>query len=625
MSESQLPADGPLVSPGEEMETIAAPASPRRPWVVARGDRAFKAYDLSHFDATDRDRLQAEAETALALADIDGVVTTYGFEIADGWLVIEMERLGPSVAEHLRAVAAGAQRPLETARWGGLIEATARTLGEVHRRRQLHRDVKPDNLLFDRAEERLLVADFSVATRRPRLRANASAGLAGTRRYIAPEVMRGRVGPTADQFGLGVTASDILGEAIPASAKSVLLRATEQSLEDRYPSIVDFGLALRSALDDTAPRRLSSRLERVSTRWRQTWSVAGAAVLATYAWLLWSRPPSLGWEDGLLLPLVAAALATLLARMLNRLRGQRSQPRVAIADHGWFPVLLFGLTAAALAPLLIDDPSSAGKRIFVLAACAVALSAALGSVRRDAGEGLIRLVRRWESWRERHRGRPGLLWGGRLLALGGAVLLAALPPALADRWPGSRNAPSSGGAPIVAVASMRSALLAERWDRACGLARVPAQPKKVGCASWAPLAGSWVQAEVRSGAPRLDVDELGELDLTKIPDSERYGPPMWRIREHDGERLDLGWLTQEDDEGRVWEVAVNRRLPVDDPVDRAEALWKYEVVRKSGRWWITAIEACDFGVAPACVRVTQLDRDELPAIARRGAPGGTDS
>jgi hypothetical protein len=603
-----------------DVETIAAPSSPRRPWVVASGELAFKAYDLSQFDAVDRSRLLGEAETALALADIDGVVDTHGFEVVDGWLLIAMERLGESVADYLRAVAAGTRDAFEPARWGVLIEAVARALGEVHRRHRLHRDVKPNNLIFDRAGERLMVADFSVATRQPR-RGAGKAGLAGTRRYIAPEVMRGRVGPAADQYGLGVTAGEVLREEVPPSAKAVLLRATEQSPEDRYPSIVDFGLALRSALDDTAPRRISARLQRVQVRWRQTWGVAAAAFAAMYAWLLWSRPSSLGWEDGFLRPLLVMALVALMARMLSRLRGGRTQPRLPLADRGWFPVLLFALAMGALFPLLVDNPSKTGKWAFLAALGALALSAALGSVRRDAGERLIALVRRWESRREGHRGDFVLWWGGRLLALVVVAFLAALPPAFARRWPGGGSTAPAGTPAITVVAMMRSAMLSGRWGRSCALARVPSQPGKAGCARWAPLAGDWLRADVRAGASRLATDDLKDVVLTAIPDAERFGGPMWRIRDRGGDRPDLGWLAEEDDAGRVWEVAISRRPTADDPTRDVEAQWKYEVIRHGGRWRVTAIEACDFSATPACVRVTQLDRDELATVARRGPPG----
>lgn len=619
MSGAPLPAAGPLAALEGEVKVLAAPHSPRRPWVVASGDRVLKAYDLSHFDATDRARLLAEAETAVALSDLEGVVTTHGFEVEEGWLVIEMERLGDSLDDYLRGSTA-ISPALEPARWGVLFEAVARTLHEVHRRRRLHRDVKPANLIFDRDGERLLVADFSVATRRPRGTKEGRAGLAGTRRYIAPEVMRGRVGPAADQYGLGVTAGDALGKRVPPAAKPVLLRATEQNPEDRYSSIADFGLALRSALDETAPRRLSSRLQRVSVQWRQTWAVGAAVFAGSYVLLLWDRPEALGWGECIVAPLLAAGSAMFCARMLNPLRGGRSRPRLAIADRGWFPVLLFGLAIAALAPLLADNPSKNTPKVLLYAAGgALALSAALGSVRRDAGERLIGLVRRWESRREAQHSNPARWWAGRVLALVGAVLVMVLPAAVAHRWPRPGAAAPAEVVPIALVAEMRSALLDGDRRRACSLTRVPAGPGKAGCDQWARLVGDWMQDDLGRGAPPFGTEQLTELRLSDTADL--LPEPTWRIREREGEGRDVGQLARESDNGRVWEVTVVRRPPVEDPIGGMDKVWRYEVVRDGGHWWITAIEVCDFNAARACLRVTQIDRSELSKIARQGPPG----
>lgn len=621
MSRPSLPTGGPLTTLRAEVEVLAEPRSPRRPWVVAHGGRVLKAYDLSHFDATDRSRLLAEAETALDLSDLEGVVTTYGFEVEEGWLMIEMERLGETLGDYLREVAAGIRPALDPSRWGRLFESVARTLDEVHRRRRLHRDVKPDNLIFDRERQRLLVADFSIAMRRPRGGKEGKAGLAGTRRYIAPEVMRGRVGPAADQYGLGVTAADALGKAAPAAAKAVLLRATEQNPADRYGSVADFGLALRAALDETAPRRISSRLQRVSAPWRQTWAVGAAAFAGAYALLLWRRPANLDWEAGLVLPLLAAVLAMLAARMFNPLRGKRSQPRLALADRGWFPALVFAVGIAAVAPLLLDNPSKYGPKYFAYAAGgALALSAFLGSVRRDAGERLISSVRRWERWREGQRDRRPLWWGVRLLLLAGVGLIAVLPAAVAHRWPRAETAAPADVEPISVVAKMRSAMLDQRWGDACALTLVPKEAGKSGCGRWVRLAAAWMEDDLRRGAPAFGTGQLEELRLSE---TEALLPePVWRIRERARAGLDVGSLSREAADGRVWAVAVSRRPPADEPLISMESVWRYEVVRKAGRSWITAIEVCDYNSRRACLRVTQLDRSELPALARRGPPGG---
>lgn len=612
---TRLPATGPLARLAGDVKILAKPSAPRRPWVVATSERVLKAYDLSHFDAIDRARVIAEAETAMTLGDLDGVVTTHGFEEVAGWLTIEMERLGETLAEYLRAVEERTRVPLSPGSCGALIESVATTLGEVHRRRLVHRDVKPANLIFDRSGRRLLVADFSLAKRRPR-RGGGAAGVAGTRSYIAPEVFRGQVGPAADQYGLGVTAGEMLGDAATVAAQPVLLRATERDPDDRYPSIADFGLALRAALDDAAPRRVSSRLQRVSVKWRQTWAAGAAAFAATYTWLLWSRRPALSWEDGLVLPLLAMGLTMVATRMLNPLRGGRSRPRLAIADRGWFPILPFAIAIAATSPLLSDDPSQAGRIIAFAGFGSLALAAVLGSQRPGAGDWLIRLVRRWESRRESQRRRPVRWWGGRLAIAAALALFAALPYAVAERWPGATPATPAEGAPVALVVKLRTALLRERWDIACALTRIPPVRQKARCREWAPVAGRWLRADRRRGAAALDERGLAELRLTGIPDAARISAPLWRIRDDDN--LDLGTIEQQDENGRVWEVTVERGPPIESSLEGYESLWNYEVVKEDGSWWVTSVEACDFAADPACVRLSQTDRSELEAVARRG-------
>lgn len=266
----ELPSGGPLWRFARVAEVISAPSAPSRPWVLGSADRVVKAYDLRAFDGTARMRALAEAEAARALSDISGVVTTYRTGTVGDWLIIEMERLGPSIADHVAAVRAGDAAPRGRRRWGVLLEDAAATLYAIHRRGLLHRDVKPANLMFDSLQSRLVVGDFSIAsTRATRLRRRAAGAddpSLGTTRFIAPEQFEGRIGPAVDQYAFGVTATDALdGDDTPA-ARAVIARATAVDPEDRYPSVAEFGAALRAALDDTAPRRASSRLERVAPK-----------------------------------------------------------------------------------------------------------------------------------------------------------------------------------------------------------------------------------------------------------------------------------------------------------------------------------------------------------------------
>lgn len=96
----------------------------------------------------------------------------------------------------------------------------------AHARGVVHRDVKPENVLFDDAEHPLL-ADFGIALRRgfgPRVTA---AGLAvGSTAYMAPEQGRGEeVDGRADLYSLGVLIWEMLAGSLPFQAADALSMA----------------------------------------------------------------------------------------------------------------------------------------------------------------------------------------------------------------------------------------------------------------------------------------------------------------------------------------------------------------------------------------------------------------
>jgi PAS domain S-box-containing protein len=113
--------------------------------------------------------------------------------------------------------------PMELRQFLHCAIGLAASLGQVHRRGLIHKDVKPSNVLFDSATGEVRLMGFGIASRLPRERQafKAPEFIAGTLPYIAPEQtgrMNRSIDSRSDLYALGITLYEMLTGSLPFTA-----------------------------------------------------------------------------------------------------------------------------------------------------------------------------------------------------------------------------------------------------------------------------------------------------------------------------------------------------------------------------------------------------------------------
>ena len=117
--------------------------------------------------------------------------------------------------------------PMEVGRFLPLAVGVAAALGKVHQQGLIHKDIKPANILMNKASGEVRLTGFGIASRLPRERQALSPPefIAGTLPYMAPEQtgrMNRSIDSRSDLYSLGVTFYQALTGALPFSAHDPL-------------------------------------------------------------------------------------------------------------------------------------------------------------------------------------------------------------------------------------------------------------------------------------------------------------------------------------------------------------------------------------------------------------------
>lgn len=229
-----------------------------------------------HREST-RERFVNEAKLIASLSH-PHIVPVHDFVVTDTLAMLVMERLDQTLTERFGNRGIGGDEAC------AIALAACAALQAAHDRGVLHRDVKPDNLLFS-ADGQLKLADFGLAKLRDAdSRLTQEGVILGTPAYMAPEQALGdQLSPATDVYSLAAVLYEMLSGAVPfehatgerdeVASLAMLLRhvnerprpliavaphvpeavaatverALQRNPSDRYPSAEAFGVALAAA------------------------------------------------------------------------------------------------------------------------------------------------------------------------------------------------------------------------------------------------------------------------------------------------------------------------------------------------------------------------------------------
>ena len=170
------------------------------------------------FNADVRERFLREAQTAAQLSH-PSIVPIYTVDEREGIVYFVMALVdGESLAERL---VREPRLPISEAR--RLLAGVADALAYAHSQGVVHRDVKPDNIMLDRATGRPMVTDFGIArAAQGDTRLTVTGVAIGTPAYMSPEQALGEreLDGRSDLYSLGVIGYQLLAGETPFKASN---------------------------------------------------------------------------------------------------------------------------------------------------------------------------------------------------------------------------------------------------------------------------------------------------------------------------------------------------------------------------------------------------------------------
>ena len=237
------------------------------------------------FNPAVRSRFLREAQMAAQLSH-PNIVPIYTVDEREGLVYFVMALVdGESLAGRL---ARSGPMPLDQVRT--VAGDVADALDHAHRQGVVHRDIKPDNILLDRATGRPMVTDFGIARAAAEESRLTVTGMAvGTPAYMSPEQAMGErdVDGRSDIYSLGIVAYQMIAGETPFRATNTPAMLMKHVSEPPTP--------LRSRRPDV-PASLASAVERAlakrpEDRWHSAAEMRDALLERTMARVYPTPPP----------------------------------------------------------------------------------------------------------------------------------------------------------------------------------------------------------------------------------------------------------------------------------------------------------------------------------------------
>ena len=187
------------------------------------------------------------------------IVTVYDIAAHEGLYYLSMEYLpGETLKEHIQA-GLSVDQALD------IIRALASALNYAHQRGVIHRDIKPQNILF-RENGQPVLTDFGIAKTLGGSTIMTRTGLSlGTPRYMSPEQIRGqKTDSRADLYSLGVLFYEILTGDVPYNAEdsfALAMMHVTAPIPPLPPALQRFQPVLDRLLEKEADQRFQTAQE----------------------------------------------------------------------------------------------------------------------------------------------------------------------------------------------------------------------------------------------------------------------------------------------------------------------------------------------------------------------------